>query len=466
MNKKLMQVVLLLILFFPSCKDKETIMHITGISITKDSITVEVGAPEQLDLIFTPVNATNRNTSWISSNQNIATVSSAGLVIGISSGTADIIVTTEDGGFTDSCKVKVNIPAEPVQFTMTIGPDGGTIIEPRGTTISIPPGALSQNTEISVTTLLNSDEISELHGANPFLAGVELLPDGTTFAQPVTVTVPLEEPLLTDSTYDIFIFDQQSSQWKPSLIGIVNESGNNITFQTDHFSVLSIGPWFSGSLDMFPRALGYADCMAELAFSNFINTFVNNHGTHLFDMKKIIGGVTYNVCGVNFDFQHNCDQDKGKNTRLLGNSSGIYTCLSDSADIVSNGHSVITNLKVTIYWAIWSNPEFQSIFICDGIPRTPNDPQNFNYYSTLISIPLQLPESGNFYFSTTPNSVSDASIQGYICLNNVITDAFDLSLIPRESIVSYKGSSIAVNLWAYKSLVYHENSAIWIVWGP
>jgi hypothetical protein len=466
MSKNLIRGILLLALFFYGCKGKESVINLTGVDITKDSVQVDAGNTIQLELTFTPADASNKNASWISSNQNIATVSSTGLVTGISAGTTDILITTEDGGFADSCKVIVNIPADPVQFTMHIGPDGGTITEPRGTIISIPPGALTHDTALTVTTYLNADEISKIHQITPFNSGVELLPQGISFDQPVTVTVPTGDPLLPNTTYDMFFLDQVHSEWNPVFDGLTDESGNKITFQTDHFSVLSVSPWFSGSMVLFPRAMGSADCISELAISNFINSFVNNYGTQLFDMKKLIDGVTYNVKGAKFDFQYNCDQEQGKNSRMLGNTTGTNTFLSDSADLVFNGHTVSTKLKITIYWALWSNPEFQSIFISESIPTTPNNPQNFNYYSTSISIPAQLPDSGNFYFSTIPDSVVTASIQGYINFNEVVVDAFDLAKIPRELIESNKGSSITVDLWAYKTEVYHDNSAIWIVWVP
>jgi hypothetical protein len=390
----------------------------------------------------------------------------AGLVTGISPGISTIKVTSEDGGFTDTCMVKVTAPVKPVEFTVHIGPEGGTITEPRGTVLTIPAGALSHDTAITVITYLNADEISKIYEISPFISGVELLPHGITFTQPLTVTVPVEELLIPDSTYDIFIHPSGDSEWNPLLSGKANKSGDHLTFLTDHFSILSVSPWFSGSLELFPEALGSTDCISELAISNFINAFVNNHGTHLFDMKKIIEGVTYNISGVNFDFKYTCDQDKGESTRLLGHTSGITTIMTDSIEMESNRHLVISNLRITLYWAIWTNPDFQSIFISERIPRTLNDPQNLNYYSTMISIPAQLPETGNFYFSISPGEVASASIDGYISFNNTVIDVFDLTVLPREMIEPYKGSSLKVDLWAYKSEEYHENSAIWIVWGP
>lgn len=56
--------------------------------------------------IFTPENPANKNVTWVSSDESVATVVD-GLVTGISEGSAEITVTTEDGGFKATCDVTV-----------------------------------------------------------------------------------------------------------------------------------------------------------------------------------------------------------------------------------------------------------------------------------------------------------------------------------------------------------------------
>jgi hypothetical protein len=55
-----------------------------------------------------PENAANKNVSWSSSDESVATVDAYGNVDGIASGSATITATTEDGGFTATCEVTVN----------------------------------------------------------------------------------------------------------------------------------------------------------------------------------------------------------------------------------------------------------------------------------------------------------------------------------------------------------------------
>lgn len=63
-----------------------------------------------LHVNFVPTNATNRNVTWKSDNESVATVSKSGVVTPVSNGTADITATTEDGNFTATCQVTVEIP--------------------------------------------------------------------------------------------------------------------------------------------------------------------------------------------------------------------------------------------------------------------------------------------------------------------------------------------------------------------
>ena len=80
----------------------------TGVSLNKTSTTIAEGENEQLTATVAPVNATNKNVLWSTSNANVATVSDTGLVNAVAAGSATITVTTEDGGFTAKCDVTVS----------------------------------------------------------------------------------------------------------------------------------------------------------------------------------------------------------------------------------------------------------------------------------------------------------------------------------------------------------------------
>lgn len=86
-------------------------VYVTSIALNKSATTIFVGNTEQLTATITPSNATNKNTSWTSSDSSTATVSSNGLVTAVALGVATITVTTADGGFKATCTVTVSVAA-------------------------------------------------------------------------------------------------------------------------------------------------------------------------------------------------------------------------------------------------------------------------------------------------------------------------------------------------------------------
>ena len=87
---------------------EEDDVAVTGVSLNKSSASINVGANETLTATISPNDATNKDLVWTSSNTTIATVSSNGVVTGVAVGTAVIVVSTSDGGFTATCNVTVN----------------------------------------------------------------------------------------------------------------------------------------------------------------------------------------------------------------------------------------------------------------------------------------------------------------------------------------------------------------------
>ena len=89
---------------------KDAAVRVTGVVISSSEITVEMGKQFTLSADILPENATNKNVLWSSSDERIAAVNENGLTMAVSSGDAVITVTTEDGGFTDTCAVTVEVP--------------------------------------------------------------------------------------------------------------------------------------------------------------------------------------------------------------------------------------------------------------------------------------------------------------------------------------------------------------------
>lgn len=91
-----------------SCKVKVVDrIAVTGVSIDKGEVRLKVGEVQVLKAVVKPADATNRNVSWASGNEEIAAVDENGKVTAKAEGQTTIMVTTEDGGKTASCEVVV-----------------------------------------------------------------------------------------------------------------------------------------------------------------------------------------------------------------------------------------------------------------------------------------------------------------------------------------------------------------------
>ncbi len=87
---------------------------VSGVTLNKKSFSLEKGETQKLTATVTPSNATYKSVIWSSSNTNVATVSSSGVVTAKGVGTATITVTTNSGSKKATATVTV-IKEEPVE---------------------------------------------------------------------------------------------------------------------------------------------------------------------------------------------------------------------------------------------------------------------------------------------------------------------------------------------------------------
>jgi uncharacterized protein YjdB len=81
------------------------VIHVTSVDISYKSLNLQCGKTWQLYALISPLNATDQNVQWSSSDSSIASVSTTGLVTAVAPGTAAITLKTIDGGFQASCSV-------------------------------------------------------------------------------------------------------------------------------------------------------------------------------------------------------------------------------------------------------------------------------------------------------------------------------------------------------------------------
>jgi hypothetical protein len=88
--------------------DVTVVTAVTGVSLSQRSLSLVVGgASATLEARDEPTGASNRNVTWSSTDEKVASVSPTGVVTALGSGIAAIRVTTEDGGVADTCDVAV-----------------------------------------------------------------------------------------------------------------------------------------------------------------------------------------------------------------------------------------------------------------------------------------------------------------------------------------------------------------------
>ena len=90
-----------------SCVVTVPTVLVEGVSITKE-LTLVVGDPNYaLTYVTEPLHATNRGVTWKTNRPNVAEVDENGVVTPLSTGIANITVTTEDGKYNAFCTVTV-----------------------------------------------------------------------------------------------------------------------------------------------------------------------------------------------------------------------------------------------------------------------------------------------------------------------------------------------------------------------
>lgn len=92
---------------------KDKTVHVTGISLDRNSAAIKEGEYITLVATVTPSNADNKSVSWSSSSDAVATVDASGKVTGVKAGSATITAITADGGMKASCALSVEANLAP-----------------------------------------------------------------------------------------------------------------------------------------------------------------------------------------------------------------------------------------------------------------------------------------------------------------------------------------------------------------
>ncbi|WP_396637176.1 Ig-like domain-containing protein [Maribacter sp. R77961] len=136
---------------------------VTGIVLSEENISLEVGENITIDASVQPEDADDTLVNWSSSDENIANVNSDGTITAIAEGIATITATTNDGDFTANVAVTVTSPDIPVTG-ININPEAANLII--GETINLSANVIPQNATNTQITWSSSDNTIATVDAN------------------------------------------------------------------------------------------------------------------------------------------------------------------------------------------------------------------------------------------------------------------------------------------------------------
>jgi len=136
---------------------------VAGVTLDQDTLNLTVGgASATLIASVSPADATNKNVTWSSSNNSVATVA-GGVVTPVAAGSATITVTTVDGGFTDTCAVTVEAASIAVTG-VTLGQDTLSLSAGGDTAALVATVAPADATNQNVTWSSSNNSVATVAG--------------------------------------------------------------------------------------------------------------------------------------------------------------------------------------------------------------------------------------------------------------------------------------------------------------
>ena len=214
---------------------------VTGVSLNKTSLTLSEGDTQTLTATVSPTTATDKEVSWASDNETVATVTSSGAIVAKNAGTAVITVTTHDGAKTASCAVTVKprvtgVSLDNTSISLTVG-STQTL-----TATVTPADALDK----SVTWSSNNTSVATVStygvvtakAAGTATITVRTNDGGKTATCTVTVTaVSVTGVSLNKSSLTLYEGD---SETLTATVSPTNATNKSVTWSTSNSSVASV----------------------------------------------------------------------------------------------------------------------------------------------------------------------------------------------------------------------------------
>ena len=168
---------------------------VTGVTLNKNTLTLEIGGTTTLTATVAPENATDKTVTWESDKTNIATVDNTGKVTAIKDGTAIITAKTANGKAA-TCTVTVNKAVVPVE-SVTLNKSEITleIDDTETLTATVSPESATDKTvtwtsdKENIATVDNTGKVTAIKDGTATITATTA--NGKTATCSVTVNAPL-----------------------------------------------------------------------------------------------------------------------------------------------------------------------------------------------------------------------------------------------------------------------------------
>ena len=233
--------------FTASCVVTVAGVPTTGVTLEPTSLVLGPGDRYQLNATVLPEDASIKTVKWSSSNEDDVYVSETGEVLAKAlNGSSTITVTTDYGGFTATCEVTVKyvevtgVTLEPTSLTLAIG-ESATLtatVQPEDATNPVVFWSSSDETVAMVSNGTVTANSNCRGGSAIITVSTRSEPsEGYTATCEVTVTVPVEEVVLSNEELHLYIGDnfQLGASVRPTYA-----TNQNITWSSSDESVVSV----------------------------------------------------------------------------------------------------------------------------------------------------------------------------------------------------------------------------------
>ena len=216
--------------------------RVTGVSVSQTNSTLVLGDSDtsndsvSLTATVSPSNANNQDITWKSSDPSVATVDESGVVTAQKAGTTIITTTTTDGGFYDTCSVKVEQRASGVM----VSPDLHTLVlgdaDTENDTVTLTAAVSPDDATDKTVSYSSSDETVATVNENGVVTAVsrgtatitaKTTDGGYTDACDITVKQSVTGVSVSSKTSLLILGDSDTTNDSVSLSAVVSPSNAN-----------------------------------------------------------------------------------------------------------------------------------------------------------------------------------------------------------------------------------------------